>query len=222
MKVRVQATFDDGQPVPNAGIGLSDTGYGIHDGTRTDSEGAASLTVPRGKRVLLMGVGNASSGCLSPVPVGPDKYPQMIHVVYSLDGCREEFNTVHTGLLRASIKGEFSQMPINVSFPDGSPAYDADVAIQSKKRLVPFVSVLRTDKNGHVDLPIPSNQEFEIHASIHRAEIDCDSQTLLFNTESGIRWRQVGSGQGSIPGWSNGAAAPISLMLAGASCRPGT
>lgn len=218
-RIKVLATFDDGQPVPDAGIGLSDTGYGIHDGARTDSEGAASLAVPRGKRVLLMGLGSARSGCLSPVPVGPDKYPQVIHVLYSVDGCREEFNVVHVGLLHASIKGKFSQLPVNVTFPDGSLAYDAYVTIQSQRRLVPFVTVLRTDRNGHVDLPVPSNQEFELRASIHGAKINCDSETLLFNTETGIRWRQVGSRQSSIPGWNNGAAAPISLTLAGAACR---
>jgi hypothetical protein len=222
VRVGVQATFADGQPVPDAGIGLSETGYGIHGGKRTDSKGAVSLTVPRGKRILLMGLGNASSGCLSPAPVGPDNYPRVVHVVYSLDGCREEFNVVHTGLLRASIRGKFSQMPIKVIFPDGSPAYDADVTIESKRPSVPFVSALRTDRNGHIDLPIPDHQEFEVHASIHRTGIDCDSQSLLFHTDTSIRWWEVGSRAGSIPGWSNVTAVPISLMLVGASCRPGT
>jgi hypothetical protein len=217
--VRVQATTDDGRAMPDALVGLSHTGYGVYDGKRTNSEGFVSLSLPRGQRILLMGLGNAAYGCLSPVSVGPSAYPNLIHVVYSVDGCREEFNIVHAGFLQASIHGgKFSQARVMVSFSDDSPAYNANVTIVSKRRMVPFAAGFLTDKKGYVDLPIPSNQEFQLHASIHRSRVDCDSQSLLFNTDIGVRWQQVASNQSGMAGWSNLSAAPISLVLTGTSC----
>jgi hypothetical protein len=217
--VTVRATTDDGRAVPDALIGLSHTGYGVYDGKRTNSEGFVSFSLPRGQRTLLMGMGNAAYGCLSPVPVGPSSYPNPIHAVYSVDGCREEFNIVHAGFLQASIHGgKFRRARVVVSFSDDSPAYNADVTIVSKRPTVPFAAAFLTDKKGYVDLPIPSNQEFQLQASIHRSGVDCDSQSLLLNTDTGVRWRQVASRQSSVAGWSNLSAAPISLVLAGTSC----
>jgi hypothetical protein len=166
-----------------------------------------------------IGNGNAAYGCLSPVPVGPSAYPNPIHAVYSVDGCREDFNIVHAGFLQASIhEGKFGQARVAVRFSDASPAYNAEVMMLSERPTVPFAAAFRTDKKGYVDLPIPSNQEFQLRASIHHLGIDCDSQSLLFNTDAGIRWRQVTSNQSIITGWNNRSAAPILLTLAGTSC----
>lgn len=219
--VRVQARTDDGRPVSDALIGLSHTGYGVYDGKRTSSEGFVSLSVPKGQRVLLMGLGNGNAGygCLSPVPVGPSAYSNLIQAVYSVDGCREDFNIAHAGFLQASIhNGKFSQAQIVVSFSDGSPAYNAQVSMLSERQAVPFAAAFLTDTKGYVDLPIPSNQEFQLSASIHRPRIDCDSKSVLFNTDTGVRWRQVATDQNGLAGWSNLSAAPITLTLAGSSC----
>jgi hypothetical protein len=96
--------------------------------------------------------------------------------------------------------------------------------LMSKRDLVPFVSGFRTDKNGLIDLPIPSNQEFQVGASLHLPGTDCESQLLLFNTDRGIRWRELGSGQSSVRGWDSvpASTAPIHLVLEGTSCNPGT
>lgn len=223
VKVRIQATTDDGRPVSDALIGLSHTGYGVYGGTRTSSEGFVSLSVPRGQRILLMGLGNgnAAYGCLSPVPVGPSAYPNLIHAVYSVDGCREDFNIVHAGFLQASIHdGKFSRARVVVNFLDSSPAYNADVVMLSTRPTVPFAVAFRTDKKGYIDLPLPMNQEFQLRASIHHPRIDCDSPSLLFNTDAGVRWREVTSNQSSATDWNNLSTAPISLTLSGTSCNP--
>ena len=145
-------------------------------------------------------------------------------MVYSNDGCREEFNITHLGFLRAEVHEKFDQASVTVSFPDGNPAYNADVTLMSKRELVPFSSGFRTDKNGYLDLPIPSNQEFEVEASFFAPRIECKSQSLLFNTDRGIRWRELGSSQTSLPSWDNVpvSTATIQLVLGGTSCKPGT
>jgi hypothetical protein len=223
VRLTVKATYDDGRPVPDGLIGISYTGAGARGGGRTNSKGIASLSVARGERFWLLSL-SVPSGCFSPVTVGPKIYPKIIHLVYTTDACREQFNIEHAGFLLAQVHDKFSQVPVTVSFPDGSPAYNADVGIVSQRTLVPFASAFLTDKKGSVDLPIPANQEFRISASIHRSGTNCDSQALLFNTDSGIRWREAGSSQSNMPGWDNVSTStgPIHLVLGGGSCKPGT
>jgi hypothetical protein len=221
---KIKATFEDGRPVQNEMIGVSHSGYGIGSGSTTDAEGVATLSVRRGERFFLMGYSGTALGCFPPLPIGPDVYPDTIHVVYSTDGCREEFNITHLGFLHAEVHDKFNQASVTVSFPDGSPAYNADVTLMSKRNLVPFSSGFRTDKNGYLDLPIPSNQEFEVDASFFGPGIECKSQSLLFNTDRGIRWRELGSSQSSLPSWDNVpvSTASIHLVLGGTPCKPET
>jgi hypothetical protein len=219
----IKATFEDGRPVQNEMIGVSHSGDGTGSGSTTDAEGVATLSVRRGERFFLMGYSGTALGCFPPLPIGPDVYPDTIRVVYCNDGCREEFNMTHLGFLRAEVHDKFNQASVTVSFPDGSPAYNADVTLMSKRNLVPFSSGFRTDKNGYLDLPIPSNQEFEVDASFFGPGIECKSQSLLFNTDRGIRWRELGSSQSSLPSWDNVpvSTASIHLVLGGTSCKPG-
>jgi hypothetical protein len=218
----VRATYEDGRPVPDGLIGVSYTGYGARGGGRTNSRGVASLSVARGERFWLLSL-SVPSGCFSPVTVGPKVYPKMIHVVYSTDGCREQFNLEHAGVLHASVHDKFTQVPVAVSFPDGSPAYNADIAILSTRPGVPFSTAFLTDQKGSVDLPVPGNQEFQISATLHRPGTDCQSQTLFFNTDNGIRWREAGNSKSGTPGWDDvqPSTASIHLVLGGTSCRPG-
>jgi hypothetical protein len=222
--LNVKATFEDGRPVQDEMIGVSYNGAGIGSGNRTNVEGVASLSVRRGERFFLMGYSGTALGCFPPLPIGPEVYPDTIHVVYSTDGCREDFNITHLGFLHYQLHDKFNQVPVTVSFPDGSPAYNADVTLMSKRDLVPFSSGFRTDKTGYLDLPMPTNQEFQVDASFFGPGIECKSQSLLFNTDRGIRWRELGSGQSSLPSWDNvpASTAPIHLMLGGTSCKPGT
>jgi hypothetical protein len=223
VRLTVRAAYEDGRPVPDGWIGISYTGAGARGGGRTNSKGIASLSVARGERFWLLSL-SVPSGCFSPVTVGPKIYPKIIHLVYTADACREQFNLEHAGFLLASVHDKFSQVPVTVSFLDGSPAYNADVGIVSQRTLVPFASAFLTDKKGSVDLPVPDNQEFQISASIHRPGTECESQTVFFNTDNGIRWQEAGTSQSNMPGWDNvqASTAPIHLVLGGASCKPGT
>jgi hypothetical protein len=224
VRLEVKATFEDGQPVQNELIGISYTGYGIRSGERTDSTGMASVPIVRGERFFLMGFRRVGSRCLSPVTVGPDKYPQMIQVLYTIDGCREEFNLTHSGVLHASVHDKFSQVPITVTFPDGSPAFNAFITMLSKREQVPFVGAFLTDKDGNINLPIPSNQEFQVAASVHRPGSDCESQSVLFNTDRGIHWREIDPRQSNVMSGDDESTltAPIHLVLRGTSCKLGT
>jgi hypothetical protein len=223
VNVKVTATFENGKPLQHELIGVSSSGYGIRDGQRTNSKGVATLSVLRGERFFLLGE-SVGAGCLSPVPIGPETYPRVIRMVYSADGCRENFNITHLGVLHASVHDKFGEIPVTVNFPDGAPAYNADVSLMSRRDSVPFVGAFRTDKNGYIGLPVPSNQEFQVRASVHHPGTDCESQLVWFNTDRGIRWQEIRSGQSSAPNWDNvsPSTGPIHLVLAGASCKSGT
>jgi hypothetical protein len=80
-----------------------------------------------------------------------------------------------------------------------------------------------TDKNGHVDLPIPTNEEFKVSANLHSSGIDCNSRSsLLFNTEKGIQWREANTGQSEMSNWNDLSIStvPIRFVLEGAACKP--
>jgi len=220
VNLRIQATFEDGRPAPDQLVGLSDSGYGTRDGERTDAHGMASIPIVRGTRYIVMDFGMQPNGCPAPVTVGPENYPDIVHLVYSEDGCREEFNVVKEGMLRASVRGDFSQIPITVSWSDGSPVYDANVRITSSRDSVPFIAVFITGRNGRADMPFPLGQEFRVEAQIICTNAHRDSQSLLFNTESGIHWRELDSRSSGTPVWNTltPSAFPIHLVLRGSVC----
>jgi len=123
-----------------------------------------------GKKTVLRGVavhllGRANGGCISPVRIGPDTYPDTAEVTYTRDACREEFNLEKLGELQASAPGEIVRIPVQVTFPDGSPTYSAQVLVLGQRPLAPIVVVFQTDRTGHVALPIPLNQEFTVDAA---------------------------------------------------------
>jgi hypothetical protein len=224
MNLRIQATFEDGRPTPDQLIGLSDTGYGARDGAYTDAQGMATLRVVRGTRYVVMDYGLTLHGCPAPVTVGPENYPDVVHLVYSMDGCREASNVTAAGVLRASVRSEFSQVPIFASWSDGTPVYDANVSIISNRHSAPFAALFRTGRDGRVDVPIPLNQEFRLDAEIICTNTNRGSRTLLFNTEGGIRWRELDPRQEGTPVWSSltTSASPIRLVLEGDPCKSRT
>lgn len=219
LNLRIQATFEDGRPATDQLLGLSDSGYGDRDGGRTDAQGMTSISIVRGTRYVVMGYGMEPHGCPAPVIVGPENYPDVIHLVYSEDGCREEFNVVHAGVLRTSVRNEFSQIPVIVSWSDGTPAYDADVSVMSSRDSVPFIGVFRTGKDGQIDVPVPLGQEFLVKAQISCTNGSRDSQSLLFDTESGIHWRDIDSHGAGTPAWNTLALpSPVHLVMPGSAC----
>jgi hypothetical protein len=224
VNLKIQATFEDGRPAQDQPIGLSDTGYGIRGGRDTDAQGMASLPVVRGTRYVVMAYRGTTGGCAAPVTVGPENYPDVVHLVYSKDGCREASNVTAAGMLRASVRSDFSQVPITVSWSDGSPVYNANVSMISNPHSAPFVALFLTGRDGRVDLPIPLNQEFQINADVICSNTKRDSQTVLFNTESGIRWRELDPHQESTPVWNSltTPASPIHLVLQGSPCKSGS
>jgi hypothetical protein len=224
LTLRIQATFEDGRPAQGQLIGLSEPGYGERDGAYTDAQGMASLRVVRGTRYVVVDFGLKTRGCPAPVTVGPEDYPDFIHLVYTKDGCREAHNVEAAGMLRASVRSKFSQVPIAVSWSDGSPVYDANVTIMSSSHSVPFVALFRTAKDGRVDVPVPLDQEFKLDAGIICANTNRSSRTLLFNTQSGIRWRELDPHQKGTPAWNNlmTSASSIRLVLEGGPCKSGS
>ena len=75
VNLKIQAMFEDGRPVQDQLIGLSDTGYGIRDGKHTDADGVATLSAVRGTRYVVMAYGGTVGGCPTPVNVGPRTTP---------------------------------------------------------------------------------------------------------------------------------------------------
>jgi hypothetical protein len=224
VNLKIEATFEDGRPAQDQLIGLSDTGYGAGDGAYTDAQGMATLRVVRGTRYVVMDYGLTLHGCPAPVTVGPEKCPDVVHLVYSMDGCREASNVTAAGMLRASVRSDFSQVPITVSWSDGSPVYNANVSIISSAHSVPFTALFRTGRDGRVDVPVPLGQEFRLDAEIICANANRGSRALLFNTESGIRWRELDPRQEGTPVWNSltTPASPIHLVLQGSPCKSGS
>lgn len=224
VNLRIQATFEDGRPVQDRPIGLSDTGYGCRDGRHTDAQGMASLPVVRGTRYIVMDCGAGSGACPAPVTVGPENYPDVVNLVYSQDGCREASNLTAAGVLQASVRSEFSQVPIIVSWSDGRPVYDANVSIISSPQSVPFTAVFRTGRDGRVEVPVPLDQEFKLDADIICGNANRGSRTLLFNTHSGIHWRELDPHQEGTPVWNSltTPVSPIPFVLQGSPCKSGS
>jgi hypothetical protein len=220
----IQATFEDGRPAPEQLVGLSNDGANFRIGHDTDAQGMATLRAVRGTRYFVMDYGVTLHGCPEPVIVGPEDYPDVVHLVYSQDGCRKARNVTAAGMLRWGLQSEFSQLPVVVRWSDGSPVYDANVSIMSSGQSLPFTAVFRTGKDGQVDVPVPLNQEFRLQAEIFCAKANHGSRALLFNTKSGIRWRQLETNSEGMPVWNSLAtpASPILLVLEGAPCKSGS
>jgi hypothetical protein len=218
--VKVKATFSDGRPVTEQQLRVTMTGYGEQGtGTRTsNADGIASVSIVRGISLYLLG--GAESSCLSPLRIGPEVYPDVVEVVYSADGCREQFNLSELGTLQASVGREIGRVPIRVTFVDGTPAYKARVSILSRLRL-PFIATFQTDRTGRLEFPVPINQEFTIDARFNEAGVDCKSAELLFNTERGIRSRSFD--RSNRPNWDDVAptTGTIELVLEGPTCGQG-
>ena len=222
-KLKVKATLEDGRPLKDQLIGLSPGGYGVGSGERTDADGVVWLPVVRGERFYVMGYGMQTSGCPSPVEIGPRSYPEVVQMVYTTDGCREQFNLEHRRVFLATLKGKSTvQVPVIVSFPNGSSAYKAQVSLLSTRPESPSGGAFLTARDGHIDLPIPSGQEFLVDATYFAPEIQCGSQKVLLNSDSGIRWREAGPAHDSGTGWrdTSDKGGAIELTLRGASCKP--
>jgi len=225
----VKATFEDGSPVIDQSVGMSYLGIGLGSGSKTNSEGIASLSALSGEEFYVMGLpmyqinqGKVDTRCFSPVKLGPANCPETLHVVYSKDGCRDQFNVEATGHLRSQLRAKFSEVRIAVSFPDGSPAENASVDISGKSDGYNFGSDFHTDKYGELTLPVPENVEFQVAASFFQPPItQCTSHQLTFNTEDGIRWRETNSAPGNSSSWNSVAASkgPIRTVLTGPQCK---
>jgi hypothetical protein len=136
------------------------------------------------------------------------------------DACREQFNLEELGMLRGSAHGEFTGVRFHVTFPDGTPAYKAQVSILSRGN-VPFTAGFQTDQNGYLDLQAPLNQEFAIDAYFFSSGVSCRSAGLRFNTERGVRWQRM-TDSTAPPNWGaiQSSSDVIELRLAGPSCHP--
>ncbi len=213
----VEARFEQGNPVIDQFVGMSYLGIGLGSGSKTNSEGIAYLSAQSGEEFYVMGFpireynqGKLDMRCLSPVKLGPTNYPEILHVVYSEEGCRLQFNVEATGHLHSELppNTKFSEVRIAVSFPDGSPAENASVDISGKIGGYYFGSGFHTDKYGELTLPVPENMEFQVAASFFQPQtIQCTSQQLTFNTEDGS-WNSVAVSKG-----------PIRIVLTGPQCK---
>jgi hypothetical protein len=220
VKISVKSTFEDGRPVPEQSLRLSPTGYGEHDiRTTTSVDGVATVSVIRGVPVYLMGSTNGA--CLSPVRLGPDSYPEKIEVTYTPDGCREMFNLTSLGVLQASAPGEATRVRVHVTFPDGTAAYKANVAIVSVPGRGPYAQGFLTDKNGFFDLSAPIGSEFTVEAGAPDGIRNCSRPVMIFNTERGSRWQQRVD-RNMRPNWDDIPASTgvVPLVLEGPSCQP--
>jgi hypothetical protein len=226
----VKAAFEDGSPVVDQTVGMNYSGIGLGSGSKTNSEGIASLSALSGEEFYVMGLpmyqvnqGKVDTQCFSPVKLGPTNYPEVLHVVYSKDGCRDQFNVEATGHLHSEVRAKFSEVRIAVSFPDGSPAENASVDISGKIGGYYFGSGFHTDKYGELTLPVPGNMEFKVAASFSQPPTtQCTSQQLTFNTEDGIRWRETKTAPGNSSSWNflPASKGPIRIVLTGPQCKP--
>lgn len=233
VNITVKATFENGRPVVDQGLGTNYSGLGLGSGSTTNSDGITSISALAGEEFYVMGLpireynqGKLDMRCLSPVKIGPTNYPEILHVVYSEDGCRLQFNVEATGHLHSELppNTKFSEVKISVSFPDGGPAENASVNISGKSDGYYFGSGFHTDKYGELTLPVPENMEFTIEASFFQLQpqIQCASQQFTFNTENGIRWRETKSAAGNSPAWNSIASlnGPLRIVLGGSGCKP--
>jgi len=125
--------------------------------TTESADGSASVSVIRGVATYVMG--STTGACITPIRIGPAEYPESLDLTYTPDGCREMSNLTRLGILQTSARGEFAPVHLRVTFPDGTPAYRANVAIISRQGRQPFVSAFLTDRNGALDLPVPLGTE---------------------------------------------------------------
>jgi hypothetical protein len=158
--VAFSARSEEGRPIDDSPVSVRSTG-GSRGVGRTDAAGIASLRIVKGTRGYLIG-GTASAGCMVPLPIGPDTYPETMAVTYTRDGCRKQFNLEELGMLERSVDGAIVRMPVRVTFPDASPAYKAQVSIVSHSS-TPYAAGFQTDSDGRLDMPVPVNQEFTIN-----------------------------------------------------------
>jgi hypothetical protein len=211
------ARSEDGRPVDDSPISLDSPG-GSRGIGRTGADGVATLRIVKGATGYVTG-GAMSAGCMTPLLIGPDMYPEAIAATYTRDGCREHFNLEELNMLHNSVPGAIGRMPVLVTFPDGSPAYKAQVSIVSRSR-VPYSAGFQTDKDGGLDMPAPVDQEFTIDASFFESGVSCQSDELLFNTERGIRLATK-TDRNSRPNWDDvpPVIGEIRIVLAGPKCR---
>jgi carboxypeptidase family protein len=220
VRIAVKSTFADGSPVTEQSLRLSTTGYGEFDiHTTRSADGAASVSVVRGVQVYILG--SARGGCMPPVRVGADDFPERIEAVFTPDGCREMSNLTQMGILEASWHGGFTRLRIRVTFADGRPAYNAHVGMVSAPGRGPFAQGFSTDRNGSLDIPVPSGSEFIVDAGAPDGVRGCSRPGVVVNTDSGIRWRPRDE-RDSSPGWNDlvPGSDPLALVLRGDGCRP--
>jgi hypothetical protein len=124
---------------------------------------------------------SGQGGCMVPIRIGPDAFPAKIAATFTEDGCREEFNLKGSGTLQTSAGGAMTHLPVRVSFPDGSPAYTAQVSISSQTPGVAFYAGFQTDKTGHLDLPAPVGKPFTIQATFFGPGVSCTSAAVEVN-----------------------------------------
>jgi hypothetical protein len=218
LTIPVRSTFADGTPVRQQTLRLSTTGYGEHGGGTTSSEdGLATIEVVRGVRVYLLG--GSRDGCITPLPLGPDAYPETIVATFTPEGCRQEHNLSALGRLQSSVRGETTTMRARVTLPDTTPVYKARVSIVSAPGRGPFISSFQTAEDGTVDIPVPLGQELFVEARAPEGAPTCAGPRFIVNTENGFRAqassdRQAGSAWREIPP----SPAAITLVLTGGSC----
>ncbi|MGB7494597.1 MAG: carboxypeptidase-like regulatory domain-containing protein [Candidatus Acidiferrum sp.] len=229
VNITVKATFENGRPVVGQALGTNYSGLGLGSGSTTNSDGITSIFALAGEEFYVMGMpireknqDKVDMQCLSPVKLGPTNYPEILHVVYSEDGCRVQFNIEATGHIHSELPpyAKFSEVKISVNFADGAPAENASVNLSGKSGGYSFGGGFHTDKYGELTLPIPEDMEFTVEASFFQ----CYSQQFTFNTENGIRWRETKSASGNSSAWNSVGtlSGSLRLVLAGSQCKSPT
>ena len=116
--IGLRAAFEDGRPAADAGFSISMNGTAqesLERQARTEkcsfgSSRARGFTCSEQRRAVVYRL----SCWLMLI--------SLIDTDYRSDGCREQFNLEHRGVLETSVRGQVGIMPIRVTFPDGSPA----------------------------------------------------------------------------------------------------
>jgi hypothetical protein len=217
-RLRVHATYNDGRLAARQVLWITYGGYGEMGAGEVDQNGIAEFGVVEGDDLYLVANDHewfTGARCITPVAVGPGNHADLIEVVFSVDGCREQANLTSRALLRGSAMSELTLVNVIVTLLDGSSVQGASVTIQSKRDPW-FVAVFNADKDGRLDLPIPKGREFEVYAVVDSRDT-CKSHSLLFNTDESVRWRDPGAG---VTPWhdASGANATVHLSVSGPSC----
>jgi hypothetical protein len=215
--ITVTSKDEQGRSVPDASMDVT-FGGGLRGVGKGDDSGVVRVRIVKGVRLYLLGAG--MGGCMVPLVLGPDDYPASLDVAFTRDGCRETNNLQHRASLAAQTGNRLDTRRIRVTYPDGTPASDAQVSIGSRPPEQPLISAFRSAPDGSLDLPFPLQTEFYIYASRFASGIACQSGYVWFNTRGQPRWQRRAT-RDETPDWTDGTSfnGEVVLRLEGSTCR---